>query len=123
MATAGVGIGPSRNTSMPTAREAGDQRVLDHVAREPRILADHHAVAVVAALEDSAGGHADLQRDLRRHRKLVGAPADAVGAEIFPPCYSNVPLPFALGTPFATIRRIDITLCYSLFTIISKAFI
>ena len=31
---------------------------------------------------DSAGGHADLHGDFRRHRKVVGLAADAVGAEI-----------------------------------------
>ena len=51
MATAGVGIGPSRSTSMPDRGEAGDQGGLDHVAREPRVLADHHPVAVIARAE------------------------------------------------------------------------
>ena len=63
--------------------EAGDQRVLDHVAGKPRILADHDAVAMVAALERQAGGHADLHGDFRRHRKFVGLPPDPVRAEIF----------------------------------------
>ena len=51
--------------------EAGHHGVLDHVAGKPRILADHDAVAVIAALERQAGGHADLHRDFRRHRKCV----------------------------------------------------
>ena len=67
---------------MPTAGEAGHQRRLDHVAGQPRVLADHHAVPVLAVGEQLAGGHADLQRDLRRHRRAVGQPANAVGAEI-----------------------------------------
>ena len=62
--------------------EARDQRGLDHVAGEPRVLADEHAVAVLAALEHEAGGLPDLERKLRRDH-AVGAAADAVGAEIF----------------------------------------
>ena len=62
--------------------EAGDHRVLQHVAGQPRVLADHHAVAVVAALERHAGSHADLHRHFRGHRKLVGAAANAVRSEI-----------------------------------------
>ena len=57
-------------------------RVLDHIAGKPCILAEHDAMAMAAALERQAGGHADPHGDLRRHRKLVGAPANAVRAEI-----------------------------------------
>ena len=66
------------------ADEAGGQRRLDHVAGQPRVLADHHAVAVVAAGEQQAGGLAQAQRDLRGHRVGVGLAADAVGAEQAP---------------------------------------
>ena len=83
MATAGVGSGPNWNTSMPTDGEARDQRGFDHVAGEPRILADHHAMAMIAAREDAAGRHAGLHGDLGRHRMAVGAAADAVRAEQF----------------------------------------
>jgi hypothetical protein len=55
IATAGVGIGPSRKTSMTDRGEAGHQRVLDHVARKPGILADHHTMAMIAAAEERAG--------------------------------------------------------------------
>ena len=61
--------------------EAGDQRGLDHVAGQPRVLADHHAMAVVAAAKHQAGRLPDLQRQFRRDH-AVGAAANAVGAEI-----------------------------------------
>ena len=83
MATAGVGIGPSRNTSMPTAVKPDIRAGLDHVAGEPRVLADHHPVRASAAVgEQLAGRHADAQRHLRGHRRPVGEAADAVGAEV-----------------------------------------
>ena len=89
--------------------EAGHQRVLDHVARKPRILADHDPVAVVAALERQAGGHADPHGDFRRHRKLVGLPADAVSTEILSRHRIQYPpLRFCPSTPYCTqydIRR------------------
>ena len=65
-------------------REARHQGGLDHVARQARILADHHAVPARAVGELLAGGHADLERDLRGHRVRVGEPANAVRAEILP---------------------------------------
>ncbi len=43
-------------------QEARGQRVLDHVARKPRVLADDDAVAVVAALEHQPRGLAGFQR-------------------------------------------------------------
>ena len=61
--------------------EAGDQRGLDHVAGQPGVLADHDAMAVLAAAEGQAGGLADLERQFRRD-DAVGAAANAVGAEI-----------------------------------------
>jgi len=64
------------------SEEAGGQRVLDHVARQPGVLADHHAVAMVAVGEDEAGRHADLHGDVRRDRRPVGAAANAIGPEI-----------------------------------------
>ena len=63
--------------------EAGDQGAFDHVARQARVLADHHPVAVLAAGEDAARRHAGLQRHFGRELGGVGAAADAVGAEIF----------------------------------------
>ncbi len=50
MATAGVGIGPVSSTSMPTEVKPPTSAYLDHVAGQARVLADEHAVAVLAAL-------------------------------------------------------------------------
>ena len=61
--------------------EAGDQRGLDHVAGKPGILADEHAVAMVAATKDQPRRLPDPKRQFRRNR-AVGAAADAVGAKI-----------------------------------------
>jgi hypothetical protein len=61
--------------------EARHQRGLDHIAGQPRVLADHDAMAMVAAGEDAAGGHAGFQGDFRRHRVAVGPSAYAVGPE------------------------------------------
>ena len=54
------------------AGEAGDHRRFHHVAGQARVLADHHAVAVIAAQEVRAGRLADAQRGLGRHRLAVG---------------------------------------------------
>ena len=47
--------------------EARDQRVLQHVAGQPRVLADHDPVAMIAAPEDRPDRHADPHGDIRRH--------------------------------------------------------
>ena len=62
--------------------EAGDQRIFDHVARQARVLADHHPVAVLAAPERHARRLTDLQRDVGGDLD-VGLSPDPVGAEIF----------------------------------------
>ena len=79
--TAGVGNGPEQQHVHADRQEARRQRLLDHVAGQPRVLADHDAMAMVAAVEDLAGRHADAHGDLGRHRFAVGAAAHAVGAE------------------------------------------
>ncbi len=61
--------------------EARGQRRLQHVARQPRVLADHDQMAMVAAGELRAGGHGDRQRGLGGDRLAVRRAADAVGAE------------------------------------------
>ncbi len=61
--------------------EAGDQRVLDHVAGQPRVLADEDAMAMLAIAENEPGRLADLERQLRRDH-AIGPAANAVGAEI-----------------------------------------
>src|SRR5207302_6471876 len=62
--------------------KAGHHGVLDHVAGEPRILADHDAVAVIAALKHQAGRLSHLERELRRDQTIGTAP-NSVGTEIF----------------------------------------
>src|SRR5207253_8648417 len=62
-------------------REAGNQRGLDHVTGEPRILADEHTVAMLAAPKDEAGRLPHPQRQFRRDH-AVGAATDTVSAEI-----------------------------------------
>ncbi len=84
IATAGVGSGPTRVTSMPAPMKPGGQRRLDHVARQSRVLADHHPMAMGAAGEHQPGGLAEPQRGLGGHRVGVGRAADAVGAEQAP---------------------------------------
>jgi len=60
MATAGVGS--DQAGTRPCRRHTGrHHRVLDHVAGQSRVLAKHDAVAMAAALERQAGGHADPQ--------------------------------------------------------------
>ena len=61
--------------------EAGGQRRLQHIAGEPRVLADHDTVAVIAAAELGAGGQRQLEGGLCRDRLTIGGAAKAVGAE------------------------------------------
>ena len=63
--------------------EARHQGVFDHIARQAGILADHDAVAMLAAGEDAARRHAGLHRHFRRELGGVDAATDAVGAKIF----------------------------------------
>ena len=63
--------------------KSGDQCRLNHVARQARILADHHQMAtIVARAEHLPGGEANAQSDFGRHRMSIGLTADAVGAEV-----------------------------------------
>ncbi len=79
----GRGHRPQQEDVHAHGGEARHQGRLDHVAREPRVLADHHAVRAPAAVgEQLAGRHADAERDLRGHGQPVGEAADAVGAEV-----------------------------------------
>ena len=63
--------------------EARHQCGFDHIAGKPRVLADHHAMAIFAAREDAPRRHADLHGDLGSHREAVGEAAYAVRAEEF----------------------------------------
>ncbi len=63
-------------------RQARRQRVLEHVARQARVLADHHAVSVAAVVaEVPPRRRPDPQRHVGRHRPLVCGAADPVRAE------------------------------------------
>jgi hypothetical protein len=59
----------------------GGQRLLDHVAGQARILADHDAMAVIAVREDDPRRLADAQREFRGDLPVSGT-AYAIGAEI-----------------------------------------
>ena len=63
--------------------EAAHHGVFDHVARQARVLADHHAMAIIAALEHEAGRLADPQGEVGGDDP-VGASPDSVGSEVFP---------------------------------------
>ena len=63
------------------AAEPGSERRLQHVAGEPRVLADHHPMAMVAALDLMGDGPAELEHQLAGHRVHVGRAADSVGPE------------------------------------------
>ena len=62
-------------------REAGDQSGFDHVTGQAGVLADQHAVPMLAILENETGGLPHFERQFRRN-DLVGQPANTVGAEI-----------------------------------------
>ena len=62
--------------------EARHHGVFDHVAGQPRVLADDDAVAMVAALKHQAGRLPHLERELRRDQ-TIGAAPNPVGTEIF----------------------------------------
>ena len=83
MATAGVGMGPSNSTSIPTEVKPGHERSFDHVAGEPRVLADDDPMAVIAALKREAGRLADPQGEIGRD-DAVGPAANAIRSEVFP---------------------------------------
>jgi hypothetical protein len=65
------------------AGEAGDERRLHHVTGQARILADHHAMPVVAAQESARPRLPHALRHGRGHRHFVGAAANAVRTEEF----------------------------------------
>ena len=61
--------------------EPGDKRRLDHIAGEPRVLADHHPVTMLAAAKHQARRLADPQSEVRRDHAVCPA-ANAICAEI-----------------------------------------
>ena len=84
--------------------KAGDHGVFQHVARQPRILADDYAVPVIAAQKTPARRLPDLHRYGRGHDARVGAPADAVGAEVLP-AHGCVPPPRLLTIRYGRCPR------------------
>ncbi len=76
-------------------REARHQCGFDHIAGKPRILADHNAMAMIAAREEAACGHASLHREFGRQCRRIRAPANAVGSE---KCTCHVRLSPAIHT-------------------------
>src|SRR6202022_4954099 len=62
--------------------KAGHHRVFDHVAGKSRVLADDHAMTVLAALKYQSGRLPDLERQLRRDQ-TVGAAPNPIRSEIF----------------------------------------
>jgi hypothetical protein len=72
---------PQQHDVHTDAGEARDHRVLQHVARQASVLADHHAVAVRPAQETRARRLADFHRGRRGHYAAIGASPNAVGAE------------------------------------------
>ncbi len=66
---------------MPIAMKPAVKGRFDHIAREPRVLADDGAVTVIAAQKMARRGHAYPERRLGGHGFHVGGAADAVGSE------------------------------------------
>ncbi|MOA15490.1 hypothetical protein D3C78_1356480 [compost metagenome] len=62
--------------------ETGNQCVLQHIAGKPRILADDHAMTMMAPAEDRSNGNAHTHRQIRRHGEYVRLSADTIGSEI-----------------------------------------
>ena len=72
---------PEQHDIHADRREAADHRVLDHVARQARVLADHHPMTMVAALEQEARRLSDLHGKVGRDHAVGPAP-NAVRSEI-----------------------------------------
>jgi len=65
----------------PHGQEPGGKRGFQHVAGEPRVLADDDAVAVIAAPEMRTRRQRQLQRRRGRDRLAIGLAPDPVGPE------------------------------------------
>ena len=61
--------------------EAGFERRLEHVAGEPRVLADQHRAAF--GRQHARRGARQPQREIHRQRMLADAATHAIGAEVF----------------------------------------
>ncbi|MND69393.1 hypothetical protein D3C80_608680 [compost metagenome] len=62
--------------------EAGDQRVFEHIAGKPRILADYDAVAMVTTAENRPDRNAHTHCEVWCHREDVRLSTDTIGTEI-----------------------------------------
>ena len=90
--------------------EPGSQRIFDHIAREPRILANHHAMLLLVAAEIPPRRSPEAQRHIRRHRPAVGLPPDPVRPKQlcthrlspYPPNATGLPV-----FPYRTPQRVD----------------
>ena len=72
---------PHQEHVHPHGADPRHQGAFQHVAGEPRVLADHDPVAPLAVFKDVGRGAPDLHRHLRGHRIDVGHTADPVGSE------------------------------------------
>ena len=63
--------------------KACHHRIFDHVARQARVLADDHAMAMVATLEHEASRLADLEREFGRN-DAIRATANSICPEQLP---------------------------------------
>ena len=72
---------PGHDHVHPDRGKTRNQRAFHHIARQACILADHHAVPVVAAQEMRAGRLADPHRGGGGHHPFVRASTNSVGAE------------------------------------------
>ena len=86
--------------------EARFERRLEHVARQPRVLADEHGAAL--RREHPRRGAREPQREIHRHRVLADVAAHAIGAKVFPAHRScSVVLSERLAKALAILDRID----------------
>ncbi|CAM3469245.1 hypothetical protein PANO111632_19700 [Paracoccus nototheniae] len=65
----------------PRRGEPRHQRTFDHIARQPRVLADHHGARAARADQMAPGGPAKPHHHLGQDGPGIGAPAHPVGSE------------------------------------------
>ena len=75
------GQGPDDHHIHARADEAGGECRFQHVPRQARILADHHAMAMRAAVEELPRRLTEAQRRAGIHWRRIRRAADAIGAE------------------------------------------
>ena len=72
---------PQQQNIHADRRKSSHQSRLDHIARQTRILADDHTMAMRSPFENQTGGLSHLQRQFWRD-DFIGLPPDAIGTEI-----------------------------------------